>query len=138
MAKFDPRRYITPEARGIFEDSQHYNIWASWSNRFRAAIKAHNKATEHLSYHKKGAEYKAALAIARENIEGAVHILIRKFQQYGWIAPLMLWEITGADPVPQQHAGRFSRITADWLTWSDDLLDAGRSALIPSSEQNND
>lgn len=34
-----------------------------------------------------------------------------------WIHFFLLKELTGAQPVPPEHAGRFTHILIDWLQW---------------------
>lgn len=79
---------------------------ADWWNRETKYLSNLNKAYQHPAYQQILALGPAVIPVILKDLESDPNWLIGA-----------LWDLTGANPVPQEHRGRLREMAADWLEW---------------------
>lgn len=79
---------------------------AEWWDRDTRYLSNLNKAYEHPAYRQILALGPPVIPIILRDLESCPNWLIGA-----------LWDLTGANPVPQEHRGRLHEMAADWLDW---------------------
>ena len=129
MINYDKLRQ--KEYQGIFDSGMQYQAWADWSAQFDKLFGELEKATcWHSNFKTNSKEYKAVFEHLKADPEAAVYLLIRGLTSgASYYHLILLREITGENPVPNEHAGRFLRQISDWLNWYCDIIEKDKNVV---------
>lgn len=91
---------------GAVDVEAEFRRLADWWHRETGYLSNLNKAYAHPAYQQ-------ILALGPP----VIPILLRELESHpNWLIGA-LWDLTGADPVPEEHRGRLPEMAADWIDW---------------------